>query len=104
MTALLVALGAAAGAVLRALTARRVPGRRATLAVNVVGSLLLGLLGGAGARTSALLGVGFCGGLTTFSTYALEVVEGGGWRYAALSAAGCLAACGLGLGVAHALG
>jgi CrcB protein len=104
VTVLLVALGAAAGAALRALTARALPGRRATLIVNLAGSLLLGLLAGAGARTSALLGVGFCGGLTTFSTYAVEVVEGGGWRYAVLSTGGCLAACGLGLGVVHALG
>jgi CrcB protein len=104
VTALLVALGAAVGAALRALTARVLPGRRATLAVNLAGSLLLGLLSGVGPRASALLGVGFCGGLTTFSAYALEVVEGGGVRYAALSTAGCLLACGLGLGAVHALG
>lgn len=99
MTAVLVALGAAAGAAVRALTAHALPGRRATLLVNVVGSLLLGLLAGAAPASYALLGVGFCGALTTFSTYALEVVEEGGWRYAAVSTAGCLAACAVGLAV-----
>jgi fluoride exporter len=97
VTPLLVVLGGAAGAAARAVTSRALPGRRATLLVNLAGSLLLGLLAGAAPAAYALLGVGFCGGLTTFSTYALEVVEGGGWRYAALSTAGCLAACALGL-------
>lgn len=51
----------------------------ATFAINVTGSLLLGLslvpfrdrLPG----WYLLLGVGFCGGYTTFSTFALETVE-----------------------------
>ncbi|MCW2777933.1 MAG: CrcB protein [Frankiales bacterium] len=97
MTVLLVALGGAAGAAVRWLVAQRLPGRPGTLAVNVAGSLLLGLLLGTGATTSALLGVGFCGALTTFSTYAVEVVEGGGARYAAWTTALCLAACAGGL-------
>ncbi|MCU1691609.1 MAG: crcB 2 [Frankiales bacterium] len=97
MTALLVALGGAAGAAARYGVAQALPGRRATLLVNVAGSLLLGLLLGVHGHAYALLGVGFCGALTTFSTYALEVLEGGGTRYAAVSTAGCLAACALGL-------
>lgn len=97
MTVLLVALGAAAGAALRALASRALPGRRATLAVNVAGSLLLGLVAGAGPASYALLGVGFCGALTTLSTFSLEVLEGGGWRYAVVSTGACLAACALGL-------
>ncbi len=97
MTVLLVALGAAVGAVLRHAVAVALPGRRATLLVNLAGSLLLGLLAPAAPAAAALLGVGLCGGLTTFSTYALEVLDGGGWRYAAGSTAGCLAACALGL-------
>jgi len=51
----------------------------ATFAINITGSLLLGLfvvpfrdrLPG----WYILLGVGFCGGYTTFSTFALETVE-----------------------------
>jgi CrcB protein len=97
VTVLLVALGGAAGAAVRALVAQRLPGRRATLLVNVAGSLLLGLLLGSGAATSALLGVGFCGALTTFSTYAVEVVDGGGARYVALTTSLCLAAAALGV-------
>jgi CrcB protein len=52
------------------------------LAVNVAGSLLLGvLLAEEWTHPRARLvlhdfgGIGFCGGLTTFSTFALEVVE-----------------------------
>ncbi len=97
MTALLVLLGGAAGATARHGVARALPGRRATLLVNLVGSLLLGLLLGTGTSTYALLGVGFCGALTTFSTYAVEVLEGGGTRYAVLTTGGCLLACALGL-------
>lgn len=52
-----------------------------TLVVNTTGSFILGLLAawltrpGAGARTEImwlLLGVGFCGGYTTFSTFSLD--------------------------------
>lgn len=99
MTVLLVALGAGAGAALRFWAATVVGGRRATLTVNVAGSALLGLLLDAPAPV-ALLVLGFAGGLTTFSTWAVETVGGGGWRYAAVTTALCLAAAGAGLGVA----
>lgn len=48
----------------------------ATLAINVLGSFLLGLLvaSGAGAGTVTILGAGFLGGFTTFSTASVEVV------------------------------
>lgn len=79
--ALLVALGAAVGAPLRYLVSHwsraglhAVP-TVGTIAVNVLGSFVLGLLVGSAldGRWLALVGVGFCGALTTFSTLALEV-------------------------------
>ena len=79
--ALLVALGAALGAPLRYLVnhwvRERLGGTPAagTLVVNVAGSFVLGAIVGAGvgAAPLALIGIGFCGALTTFSTLALEV-------------------------------
>ena len=97
MTALLVAVGAGVGAALRFLVARAVAGPRGTLAVNVAGCLALGALLGAPPAAWALLGVGVCGGLTTFSTYAVEAVEGAGARYVAVTTAACLAAAAVGL-------
>jgi CrcB protein len=52
----------------------------ATTLVNCLGSLLLGLVAGFFATDKTnpiflLLGVGFCGGFTTFSTLSLELVE-----------------------------
>lgn len=48
-----------------------------TLTVNVLGSFALGLLAGAAVDDSwmALLGTGFCGAFTTFSTLALELQD-----------------------------
>ncbi len=48
-----------------------------TLAVNVIGSLLLGLLVGAapGPWAVTVLGTGFLGGFTTFSAASVEVVR-----------------------------
>lgn len=77
MTVLLVALGAAVGAPLRYLTGVLVPGPRATLIVNVAGSLLLGFVLGLpmSPAATALLGTGFCGALTTYSTFAYETLQ-----------------------------
>jgi fluoride exporter len=77
MTILLVALGAAVGAPLRYLTGRLVPGPRATLIVNVTGSLILGVVLGLpmSPAMTALLGTGFCGALTTYSTFAYETLQ-----------------------------
>ena len=80
MIVLLVAVGGALGATTRYLAGRYVGSYRsfpvATFVVNVAGCLILGLLSGASmpAQTFALLGTGFCGGLTTYSTFAVESV------------------------------
>lgn len=79
--ALLVAMGAGVGACARHLTNHVLRERLSatpvagTLAVNVVGSFVLGLLVGAAVDGAwlALLGIGFCGAYTTFSTLALEL-------------------------------
>ena len=81
MTPLLVAVGAAIGATLRFHVAHRLDGRfpRGTLLVNVAGSFVLGLLVGAGVSADglALLGTGFCGGLTTYSAFAVQTRDQG---------------------------
>jgi fluoride exporter len=106
VTALLVALGAAAGAPLRFALATRLDGRTpwGTLAVNVTGSFLLGLLSAASLSSNgmALLGVGFCGGFTTYSAFAVQTHTLGvrrGAAYAAGTIAASLAACALGFAV-----
>lgn len=85
LTVLLVGVGAAVGAPLRHLADTAVRSRLdpvfpwATFVVNVAGSLLLGaLVGAAGALPpgiGALLGTGFCGALTTYSTFGHELVS-----------------------------
>jgi CrcB protein len=79
-------LAAAAGAVLRYLVdgavAARAPGPfpRGTFVVNVSGSLLLGLLAGLSLYHAfpqsprVVLGTGFCGAYTTFSTFTVDTV------------------------------
>ncbi|MEV6717212.1 fluoride efflux transporter CrcB [Lentzea sp. NPDC051208] len=79
MTVLAVFLGAALGAPTRYLLDRFVQSRHSTdfpwgtLTVNVVGCLLIGFL--VGTSWTPLLGVGFCGGLTTYSTFSYETVK-----------------------------
>lgn len=104
MTAVLVAAGAAAGAVLRLLASYALPGRLGTFAVNVLGSLLIGVVAGQGPGAYALLATGFAGALTTFSTFAVQAGEPGlRWRYVAATTVCCLSACGLGLAVGELL-
>lgn len=85
MIALLVAVGAVLGAPARYM-AEVVISRRArsfpygTVIVNVAGSFVLGLVTGLGLHHGlsghwlALVGTGFCGAFTTYSTYSYETV------------------------------
>lgn len=78
MTALLVAVGGAVGALLRWAVGRWLGSTRwpwATLAVNVAGSFLLGVVASsADGWIRTLLGTGLAGALTTYSAFALESV------------------------------
>ena len=101
MTALLVVAGAVVGAPLRYLTDLLVQSRHdtvfpwGTLTVNAAGSLILGIVagavsGGAPVWLLTMVGTGFCGALTTFSTFGFEtlrLVEEGSVLEAFLNAA-----------------
>lgn len=112
MTLLAVLVGGAVGAPLRYLTDLWVQSRHdsvfpwGTFTVNAVGSAVLGLTAGALDVTSGpdwvlpLVGIGFCGALTTFSTFGFEtlrLLEEGSVGEAALNSVGSvvvgLAAC-----------
>lgn len=104
MTPLLVALGAALGAPARLWLGASLDSDRfpvGTFLVNVAGSFLLGLLTALslGEHVMALLGTGFCGGFTTYSSFAVQTYARGGRRgttYAALTMVVALAACAIG--------
>jgi CrcB protein len=108
-----IAVGAAIGAPARYLSDRAVQARQdsvfpwGTLTVNMVGSLVLGYLTALTTHLSPALtgtvGIGFCGALTTYSTFSFEtlrLLEIGAWFYAvtnvAISLLGGLGAVGLG--------
>lgn len=127
-TGVLVLLGGSLGAVVRYLTAELIHSRRrssptpalptATLLVNLAGSFLLGLVAGladlgslGGPGGLALVGIGFCGALTTFSTFAFDIValiEERAWpvviQYVTASVLGGLLAAWAGLSLIAAAG
>jgi CrcB protein len=87
-----------------------------TLAVNLIGGLLMGVLVGVLARTSAsetwrlLLAVGVLGGFTTFSAFSLDVVSliergavGVAFGYVLVSVIGSIAAVFAGLSAVRAV-
>lgn len=111
MTALLVALGAAVGAPLRLALGQALDGRFPTgmLAVNVLGSGLFGVFAAMSLTDAgwALLGTGFCGGFTSFSTFAVQSVERPArtaTAYVVATAVLSVAACAAGWVLVHGLG
>jgi CrcB protein len=111
---LLAGLGAVARHVVDILVKRRVDTfPLGILVVNVTGTFVLGVVTGAvdsaglATTTSTALGIGFCGGYTTWSTFAVDQVHlahrgatGRAAVYVALSVALGLAAAAAGFGVA----
>jgi CrcB protein len=117
----LVGLGGAIGTAVRYAISRWLPTGSGfpwgTLLANLVGAAVLGvlleLLARRGSDTAVrrrirlLLGTGFCGGLTTYSTLAVETDllvrahrEGLAATYAAVSVAAGMVAAGLGIAIA----
>ena len=120
---ILVMLGGAAGAGARHLTGRATLAAFGpdypwgTLAVNLIGGLLMGVLAGivsrfgeCGEEWRLLLGVGVLGGYTTFSAFSLDVMlmlQRGDWGpalgYILASVIGSVAALALGLSLTRAV-
>ena len=81
----MIALGAGLGAPARYLTDRSIQARHdtvfpwGTLTVNLVASLVLGILAGLVGHldrdVTTLIGTGFCGALSTYSTFGFETVR-----------------------------
>ena len=104
---LIIGVGGFAGSVLRYLASSSIQKLFyhsfpfGTLFVNVVGSLLIGLIFGFGERGNILspearifFATGFCGGFTTFSTFSLEslsLIRDGQWFYFSTYAVGSVA-------------
>lgn len=82
MNILYVMIGGAIGTLLRYFVSKVITWQQypiATLGVNALGSLLLGYIFAKYSTSQhqlyLALGVGFCGGFTTFSTFSLELVK-----------------------------
>lgn len=96
VSALAVGVGGAFGALARYATGLAIERRAVdTLAVNVIGSFVLGVtIGfGVGDTIALVVAVGFCGAFTTFSSFAVETVriaEGGETAVAVGNAVGTL--------------
>jgi CrcB protein len=119
---MLIGLFGAIGAISRALVSGWLNPRQlgagmpwGTIAVNLLGSLLIGVLIGLSGRLSepwrSALSTGFLGGLTTFSTFNLELVELVGAGRLGMAGANLvlqiglgLAGAAVGLGIGRALG
>lgn len=113
-TFILIAVGGALGTITRYGLSLAVPVASGTfptttLVINIVGALLLGALLGGVARNvpndrimRPLLGVGFLGGFTTFSTFSVETAQLARHEHAALAALYVIASITLGLMAASA--
>ena len=106
MIVLLVALGGAIGAPVRFALGKLLDGRfhTGTLVANTAASLLLGMCVGwsVGGTAFALIGTGFCGGMSTYSSFAVQTRDLGarpGTTYAVLTLGLGLAAASIGYGL-----
>lgn len=114
ITALFVAIAAAVGAVCRYALDLAIQRRHrgafplGTTTINVVGSLILGIITGLAARhglnprAAVVAGVGFCGGFTTFSTWTWETLALAEARANRLALVNVIGSLGLGLAAAAA--
>ncbi len=99
-------LAAAIGAISRHELARRFS--FGILVANIAGSFILGLLTGLashhglGVGPFLVLGAGFCGSLTTFSTVSVDVAgrPNARWRYGLVTVTCCVAVAVLGIALA----
>lgn len=118
LSLLLAILAGGVGAALRYGSTVVIPAKKdgfplAIFLVNIVGSLLIGLLTALMANTwistevGFVLVAGFCGGFTTMSTFAVESIErlrAGNWMVAGLNIVGSTAVGLLAVGAGYLLG
>jgi len=112
ITAVLVAVAAAVGAVCRYAVDLAIQRRHrgvfplGTMTINLVGSLILGVVTGLASRhglsvrATVVAGIGFCGGFTTFSTWTWETLALAEARASRLALLNVVGSLGLGLAAA----